>query len=277
MPLLHLCIYTCDFFSASAYYTILGTKQVIHTDLLHNSGCSERRLIEHSFYRRNFLRKSCPTNRERCRRAAPCTEKSDKPAQRTPYATYNVVRFWEKAVLRSAPGFQSRAVVKGGPAYSYILFVHSARICLVPNFAVVRLTPRLYIYKVSGWNLGSEIALHDWGFSWFTPQHFDILGEQTNGSRRGKKSCVNSVTHWTYPLLTGQPIGVGFHSLFVWRIQWRGSSVYTTYSEYTVRRFTPNQQQFPHTLVNSGMALLSSFGFEMKLKIQNFWTVNSLC
>jgi hypothetical protein len=31
-------------------------------------GCSEHRLIGHSFYRRNFLRKSCATCREKCRR-----------------------------------------------------------------------------------------------------------------------------------------------------------------------------------------------------------------
>jgi hypothetical protein len=43
-------------------------------------GCSERRLIEHSFYRRNFLLKCCVIYREKCRRAAPRTEKSDKPA-----------------------------------------------------------------------------------------------------------------------------------------------------------------------------------------------------
>jgi hypothetical protein len=43
-------------------------------------GCSERRLIGHSFYRPNFLRKSCATCREKCRRAAPRTE---KPAQWT--------------------------------------------------------------------------------------------------------------------------------------------------------------------------------------------------
>jgi hypothetical protein len=43
-------------------------------------GCSERRLIGHLFYRRNFLRKCCSTCREKFRRAAPCTEKSDKPA-----------------------------------------------------------------------------------------------------------------------------------------------------------------------------------------------------
>jgi hypothetical protein len=33
------------------------------------------------FYRRNFLRKSCASCREKCRRAAPRTEKSDKSAQ----------------------------------------------------------------------------------------------------------------------------------------------------------------------------------------------------
>jgi hypothetical protein len=48
-----------------------------------NIGCSERRLIGHSFYRRNFLRKSCST----CR-TAPRTEKSDKPAQWTPCTFY---------------------------------------------------------------------------------------------------------------------------------------------------------------------------------------------
>jgi hypothetical protein len=48
------------------------------------TGCSERRLIGHSFYRRNFLRKSCATCREKCHRAGPRTEKSDKPAQWTP-------------------------------------------------------------------------------------------------------------------------------------------------------------------------------------------------
>jgi hypothetical protein len=44
-------------------------------------GCSERRLIGHSFYRQSLLRKSCATCREKCRRTAPHTEKSDKPAQ----------------------------------------------------------------------------------------------------------------------------------------------------------------------------------------------------
>jgi hypothetical protein len=44
-------------------------------------GCSERRLIGHSFYRQNLLRKSCATYREKFRRAAPRTEKSDMPAQ----------------------------------------------------------------------------------------------------------------------------------------------------------------------------------------------------
>jgi hypothetical protein len=47
-------------------------------------GYSERRLIEHSFHRRNFMRKSCATCREKCCHAAPRTEKSDKPAQWTP-------------------------------------------------------------------------------------------------------------------------------------------------------------------------------------------------
>jgi hypothetical protein len=45
-----------------------------------NIECSERMLIGHSFYRRNFLRKCCATCREKCRRAAPRTVKSDKPA-----------------------------------------------------------------------------------------------------------------------------------------------------------------------------------------------------
>jgi hypothetical protein len=44
-------------------------------------GCSERRLIGHSFYRRNFLRKSFATCREKCRHAAPRSEKSDKSAR----------------------------------------------------------------------------------------------------------------------------------------------------------------------------------------------------
>jgi hypothetical protein len=43
--------------------------------------CSERRLIGHSFHRRNLLRKSFATCREKCRRAAPRTDKFDKPAQ----------------------------------------------------------------------------------------------------------------------------------------------------------------------------------------------------
>jgi hypothetical protein len=46
-------------------------------------GCSERTLIRHSFYSRNFLRKNCATCREKSRRAVPRTEKSDKPAQWT--------------------------------------------------------------------------------------------------------------------------------------------------------------------------------------------------
>jgi hypothetical protein len=41
------------------------------------TGCSEHRLIGRSFYRRNFLRKSCATCWEKFY-AAPCTEKSDK-------------------------------------------------------------------------------------------------------------------------------------------------------------------------------------------------------
>jgi hypothetical protein len=45
-----------------------------------NTGRSDRRLIGHSFYRWNFLRKSCAICREKCRRAAPRTEKSDKTA-----------------------------------------------------------------------------------------------------------------------------------------------------------------------------------------------------
>jgi hypothetical protein len=48
---------------------------------LHAIGRSERRLIGHSFYLGNFLRKSCATCREKCRRAAQRTEKPDKPAQ----------------------------------------------------------------------------------------------------------------------------------------------------------------------------------------------------
>jgi hypothetical protein len=57
-------------------------------------GCSERRLIGHSFYRWNFLRKSCATCREKCRSMASRAEKSDKPAQWTPCKIplkYNVV------------------------------------------------------------------------------------------------------------------------------------------------------------------------------------------
>jgi hypothetical protein len=48
-----------------------------------NIGCSEHRLIGCSFYRWNFLRKSCATCREKCHFTTPHTEKSDKPAQRT--------------------------------------------------------------------------------------------------------------------------------------------------------------------------------------------------
>jgi hypothetical protein len=47
-------------------------------------GCSERRLIGHSFYRQSFLRKSWATCREKYHRAAPRTKKSNKPAQWTP-------------------------------------------------------------------------------------------------------------------------------------------------------------------------------------------------
>jgi hypothetical protein len=50
-------------------------------------GCSERRLTEYSFHRRNFLRKSYATCREKCHSAAPRTEKSDKPAQWTSCTT----------------------------------------------------------------------------------------------------------------------------------------------------------------------------------------------
>jgi hypothetical protein len=49
------------------------------TELPQCIGCSERSLIGHSFYRWNFLRKSCTIRREKCRRAAPRTEKPDKP------------------------------------------------------------------------------------------------------------------------------------------------------------------------------------------------------
>jgi hypothetical protein len=45
----------------------------------YNIGCSERRLIWHSFYRWNFPRKSCATCREKSCSAASRTEKSDKP------------------------------------------------------------------------------------------------------------------------------------------------------------------------------------------------------
>jgi hypothetical protein len=44
-------------------------------------GCSERKLIGHSFYHRNFLRKCCAIFRENCRCAVPRTEKFDKPAE----------------------------------------------------------------------------------------------------------------------------------------------------------------------------------------------------
>lgn len=108
MPLLHLYIYTCDIFSASAYCTIPGTKQVIHTDLLHNVTL-------------------CQVLRERL------------------FCSQGITRLF------------------------IYLFFHSTRICHLPNFAEVRLTPQLHIYEVSGSNLGTETALPDWSFSWFTP------------------------------------------------------------------------------------------------------------
>jgi hypothetical protein len=48
----------------------------IKEDSKSNIGCSERRMTGHWFYRRNFLRKSCATCREKCRRTASRTEKS---------------------------------------------------------------------------------------------------------------------------------------------------------------------------------------------------------
>jgi hypothetical protein len=67
-----------------------------------NIGCSERRLIGHSIYRRNFQRKSCATCREKCPRAAPRTAKSHKPAHWTPCISHrhsfqeNVDWWWKR-------------------------------------------------------------------------------------------------------------------------------------------------------------------------------------
>jgi hypothetical protein len=75
----HLLQCPCDLspsWSLGPIPLILGSKFL-------SIGCSERRLIGHSFYRWNFLRKSCATYREKCRRTAPRTEKSDKPAHWT--------------------------------------------------------------------------------------------------------------------------------------------------------------------------------------------------
>jgi hypothetical protein len=47
------------------------------------TGCSERRLIGHSLYCRNFFRKSCATCWVKYRRAASRTEKSDRHAEWT--------------------------------------------------------------------------------------------------------------------------------------------------------------------------------------------------
>jgi hypothetical protein len=62
--------------------TATDTERALHYLLMRTNGYigySERRLIGHSFYRRNFLRKCCATCREKWRRAASRTEKSDKP------------------------------------------------------------------------------------------------------------------------------------------------------------------------------------------------------
>jgi hypothetical protein len=51
--------------------SVQHARYVIHHKLYFNLtciGCSERRLIGHTFYRRNFLRKSCATCRGKCRR-----------------------------------------------------------------------------------------------------------------------------------------------------------------------------------------------------------------
>jgi hypothetical protein len=76
-------------------------------------GCSERRLIGHPFYRRKFLRKSCATCREKCRRAAPLTEKSDKPAQWTP--GINCLSRVESSIRM--PG--TRPIVGGDVSYTH--------------------------------------------------------------------------------------------------------------------------------------------------------------
>jgi hypothetical protein len=47
----------------------------------------EDMLVGHSIYHRNFLWKSCVTCQGKCHRVPPCTEKSDKNAQRTPCIT----------------------------------------------------------------------------------------------------------------------------------------------------------------------------------------------
>jgi hypothetical protein len=68
-----------------------GKEKSRHVSKSNYIRCSERRLIGNLFYRRNFLRKRSATCREKCRCAAPHTEKSDKPKQWTQYP----YRFWK--------------------------------------------------------------------------------------------------------------------------------------------------------------------------------------
>jgi hypothetical protein len=75
MPSSFLTVWKCIHIRNNKQFNIYASSVIRYI------GCSERRLIGHEFHRRNFLRKSCVTCREKCLRAAPRTEKSDMPAQ----------------------------------------------------------------------------------------------------------------------------------------------------------------------------------------------------
>jgi hypothetical protein len=84
---------------------------IIHTSAWYFRaiGCSERRLIGHSFYRLNFLQKSCATCREKCRRVAPRIEKSDKNCtMNTVYicTIYNIYKGSQDSVVGIATGYR---------------------------------------------------------------------------------------------------------------------------------------------------------------------------
>jgi hypothetical protein len=76
------CMTECisSIFCSSFWYELAFIFYSVISDKIKNIAhimCSERRLIGHSLYTRNFLRKSCVTCRDKCRRAAPRTKKSE--------------------------------------------------------------------------------------------------------------------------------------------------------------------------------------------------------